>query len=47
MHMQVGADRGEWSCGWQYFPLLGQPLPRLVSVADNRDFFYLLRRNAR
>ena len=23
----------------------GQPLPRFVSVADNRDFFYLLRRN--
>ena len=22
----------------------GQPLPRFVSVADNRDFFYLLRR---
>jgi hypothetical protein len=25
----------------------GQPLPRFVSVADNRDFFYLLRRGAR
>jgi hypothetical protein len=23
----------------------GQPLPRFVSVADNRDFFYLLRRS--
>jgi hypothetical protein len=23
----------------------GQPLPRFVSVADNRDFFYLLRRD--
>ena len=25
----------------------GQPLPRFVSVADNRDFFYLLRRTPR
>ena len=25
----------------------GQPLPRFVSVADNRDFFYLLRRAPR
>lgn len=25
----------------------GQPLPRFVSVADNRDFFYLLRRGPR
>jgi hypothetical protein len=25
----------------------GQPLPRFVSVADNRDFFYLLRRSPR
>jgi hypothetical protein len=25
----------------------GQPLPRFVSVADNRDFFYLLRRRPR
>jgi hypothetical protein len=25
----------------------GQPLPRFVSVADNRDFFYLLRRGNR
>ncbi len=25
----------------------GQTLPRFVSVADNRDFFYLLRRSAR
>ena len=25
----------------------GEPLPRFVSVADNRDFFYLLRRNPR
>ncbi len=25
----------------------GQTLPRFVSVADNRDFFYLLRRNPR
>jgi hypothetical protein len=25
----------------------GQPLPRFVSVADNRDFFYLLRRPPR
>jgi hypothetical protein len=25
----------------------GQPLPRFVSVADNRDFFYLLRRSLR
>jgi hypothetical protein len=24
----------------------GQPLPRFVSVADNRDFFYLLRRSS-
>jgi hypothetical protein len=25
----------------------GEPLPRFVSVADNRDFFYLLRRSPR
>jgi len=25
----------------------GQPLPRFVSIADNRDFFYLLRRSPR
>jgi len=25
----------------------GEPLPRFVSIADNRDFFYLLRRNPR
>ena len=25
----------------------GLPLPRFVSVADNRDFFYLLRRRPR
>ncbi len=25
----------------------GQTLPRFVSVADNRDFFYLLRRTPR
>ena len=25
----------------------GQPVPRFVSVADNRDFFYLLRRSPR
>jgi hypothetical protein len=25
----------------------GEPLPRFVSVADNRDFFYLLRRHPR
>ena len=24
----------------------GKPLPRFVGVADNRDFFYLLRRGA-
>jgi hypothetical protein len=25
----------------------GQPVPRFVSVADNRDFFFLLRRSPR
>ena len=25
----------------------GRPLPRFVSVADNGDFFYLLRRSPR